>query len=487
MRKFRMLLGCAFLLCCHFAQSQVTDFKLTDYKYRAPLYQSLQLNIDMSQNMNTNNERAITYDQKSFGAGLVADVGYLRSVSTEMRQSTRMTGISTTSNFFSSKTNGQKSKNNRISGGLVYSANERIWYKEKSFFEVGGRIGGSGLTSKTGIALDNSTITNTEVSGSVYGGIGKGRLEYVHDAQTALFILQDLYDAGIIKNKQNKETVNRFAQLITNIKKRRVLDGRRRTIFMLTQIDSFMRSNRMVNDCDAKTMAIINDNLFYGFTNDLSGNLNILGDQSSFDWARARHDEGFEGLDYGLIPQIEPYTDQMFRQHGTVMYARLIPDIYRRSDRMKSSKSGLDSTVKTHTTLFRPTILLGYEKHIPVNLNHQKYYKAFCEFYFTKTKGQNLLLNEQKGVRLTGIYGLGYYPNSRTLIEGEGSLDLDFSSWNKTKEFMIAPAIHIRSGYFLNYNTVLRGTFRVSYYTYTKSKQNFMDEILKISLLHYFF
>ncbi|MGB8194183.1 MAG: hypothetical protein WCF67_19785, partial [Chitinophagaceae bacterium] len=215
-------------------RAQVTDFKLSDYKYRTPLYQSLQLDLDLQQSGTKGEENS------GLQASLDGFISYLKVYATDKRQHISLASAFMQPRIGNSKQGDIKNVNNGMSGGLRYSSQDRI-YKEKYFIELGGAAGANTSSRKVGQKGQATTNGDRHAYLELNGGIGRGRLEYVHDAQAALLILEDLYASGIIKARVDAETANRFAQLITNIKKQRVLDSRRRTIYKLTQVDSFLR------------------------------------------------------------------------------------------------------------------------------------------------------------------------------------------------------------------------------------------------------
>jgi hypothetical protein len=463
-------------------KAQVTDFKLSDYKYRTPLYQSLQLDLDLKQSSSSGE------DTKGLQASFDAFISYLKIYATDKRQHISLTSAFMQPRFGSSKQGDIKNLNNGMSGGLRYSSQDRI-YKDNHFIELGGAAGGNTFSRKTGQKGKATTQADQHAYLELNVGIGRGRLEYVHDAQAALLLLEDLYANGIIKSRVDAETANRFAQLITNIKKQRVLDARRRNIYKLTQVDSFLRVNKIIPQCDARTMAIINDVLFFSFQNDLSDYVNTYQDPVDFSFNRGNFDEGFESTDYAFIPQLEALTDQTFRQHGTIMYARLVPEL--RYDQFKTKiqkPAGGDSTDKSTYAYASPGIRLGFEKHQAISLKWQKNYRAGLGYvyrnYITSKPNPNTNYNV---IEANLNYEIGYYPNSRSVIEANA--DIDVSRYGGgLKATFITPGIGLNAGYFISYNTVLRASFFANYMIQRgDTKESMLSQGLRIYLRHYFF
>jgi hypothetical protein len=237
-------------------------------------------------------------------------------------------------------------------------------------------------------------------------------------------------------------------------------------------------------------MATINDVLFYSFQNDLSDHVNTFEEPVNFSWTRGSYNEGYEGTDYGLIPQFESLSDQAFRQHGTVMYARVIPELRYNSFNTKIEKlTGNDSVTKSSYLHVAPGIELGYEKHRAIDLKWQRNFRAGVRFVYT-----NYLVskpNENSNYPFSRVYAnyeIGYYPNSRSVIEGIGGLAISHFGGSESKSTFITPEVGLNAGYFISYNTVVRASFYANYavQTGTVNESNF-NQGLRVYLRHYFF
>ncbi len=462
--------------------AQVTDFKLSDYKYRTPLYRAMQLDLDLQQS-------ATTGPTSGLNASLSGFLSNLKVYSTDQRQHISLTSVFLQPRIGNSKMGNVKNVNNGMGFGGRYASQDRL-FKENYFLEFGGAVGANTSGRKTGIK-DQTTATNdSHAYLELFAGVGKGRLEYVHDAQAALLILEELYTSGIVKARVDAETAYRFAQLITNIKKQRVLDYRRRTVFKLTQVDSFLRVNRLITECTPKTMAVINDVLFFAFQNDLSYNTNTFEEPVDFDFNRGRYDEGYESTDYGLIPQIESYSDQSFRQHGTVMYARLIPELrYNGFKTTIERLTGGDSVQKSTYLTFSPGIQVGYEKHKAIDLKWQRNFGAVLRFIHNNYITSKPNVNPNYSLISLGVnYEMGYYPNSRSVIEANAGLDFSRYGGDGMKATFVTPGVGLSAGYFVSYNTVLRASFFADYQIQSgSSNESRLNQGLRFYLRHYFY
>ncbi len=466
--------------------AQVTSFKISDYLYRTPLYRSLQFDGYLNQVMAGRNDKIVTDKANSFNYNLEGSIDQDETIATD----TRLRRSSWNGHLMSSGSwnnqNGVKARQTMNAPGLSYGLQERKYVSSK-FIEYGGVAYGNLFVTKNTSQGIQRTHRETDVNLTPYVGLGKGRLEYVQDAQTALYILNDLYKEGTIKTV-SADVANELARLITAMKRTRKIDQRNRTIYQLTTIDSFFIAHGVVKQCDAKISAIINDNLFYGFTNDLSGREYTYTRHVSDpqDFTRYRNDEG-EQEDFGWMPFLEPVSDQMFRKHGTIMYARLSPS-FRYSDHQEKTGDSVHNTGFITDNLFYavPTVDLVFEKHNAVDLKYQKNITVLVRA--DRTIGERVY--RSSNISLLGNYILGYYPNSRTVIEGNAGLQFSLMSTSNynSKSYFVAPSLRIHTGYFVSYNTVLRGSFTLRYGKFFGSdRSSDFQQFLTISLRHYFY
>jgi hypothetical protein len=249
-------------------------------------------------------------------------------------------------------------------------------------------------------------------------GIGKGRIERVQDAQMAFYILNDLNKQGLLNVEATPALTNAFAQLITEINNRRVFDTRKRRIYELTKIDSFLRVSGLVNRTDIRHFTTVND-----------------------DWAFA----------------INPY-----RLAGVAWFARLKPGIS--YSRFRSNQKTVPvSTSKEDIFTLSITPEIGFEKYVPVSLQWQQNVGVSIDYelqrYGANQKDETTtgtLEVERKEnfweAEFTAFWGLGFFPNTRTQI---GSNLLANFSYSKSKTFQASPGLDLFVNYFIGYRTYL--------------------------------
>ena len=90
-------------------------------------------------------------------------------------------------------------------------------------------------------------------------GFGKGRVELVSDAWSALRIIEDLKQAGVIRQDLNYEEYWEFAELLADLNNLRRLDARMKRVFELTEIGTYLIDKGIVNSEDIAFMAQLSD------------------------------------------------------------------------------------------------------------------------------------------------------------------------------------------------------------------------------------
>jgi len=250
------------------------EFDLNKYKYRFQRYQSAQINfnfygnntyrMDRSTNIDPNNNNSKSHyntDKNYFKYNSRVPFYFMRTINTEKLQ--QVQSLSFTSDFGAINEIRNHSKN--ISANMQYSIDNRI-YRDKNFYELN-----LYLYSYMGYNTDFARISyynidqrsnNTSGNFNISIGKGRGRLEYVTDAVTALFLLQDLKKKSGIGN-YTKEQVEAIAKSITRINTTRFIDFRYRLIDQLTLLDSSLKENGIVPTKAIQYFTTINDNWLY--------------------------------------------------------------------------------------------------------------------------------------------------------------------------------------------------------------------------------
>jgi len=256
-----------------------------------------------------------------------SQLGYTKVISTEKRlhQSTflLLPWIYSTKQASGNEETGD----NTFQTSFRWERNDRFYKTGLWFLEFGNILDAAANRNTRKVPLTVIKNNKQEVKNTFTFGAGRGRIERVQDAQMALYILQDLETQGLLDAEVTPALSHSFARLITDINNRRVFDSRRRRIYELTRIDSFLRTSGLTNKTDIRHFTTVNDN-----------------------WAFA----------------INPY-----RLAGTAWFVRLKPGIAYSNSYMQR-KSG--SNVENKTDILRLSLSpeTGFEKYIPVNLQWQQ-------------------------------------------------------------------------------------------------------------------
>ena len=424
MKKIKLialLLVSMVLLSAKSSDAQNTTFKLSDYKNPNYLYQSLDLNFGFYNRIDSYNHSGYSKSStSSFDLNSQAGAVYRRYVNSQNAQGdlrisfNGSIGTRKGNSNYSSDT--YKVENNTKSSGHSESIDivglHRFYNQKQNFIEVNGRLlisdQGNSYTAKY-FSSDTATISDetkrkdfdNTISGSFL--VGKGRIEQVQDARMALYLLDDL----TVLNRENRpvsdEDVNNLAQLITKLKYRRFFDDRLRKIAEITAIDSFMQKKGIVNTADAAYFTSLNDNWEYA-NNPIRGNGHRL----------------YTGLEASF-----GYNYQ------NVFLENKIPD-----DRIR------ETTSKDKIAVLN--MVLGYLFEKPTSRRSQNFanIKGSIGIYqhFINSVNRidpnpvietNSYSEKVPTVNLSGDYGFGYYPNSRTWLTFRWWLD---SGWDKVME-----------------------------------------------------
>lgn len=406
------------------AKAQDSAFELKDYKFRIPVLQGLQLNINLSGGV---------YDSKLVNNGNIQQrsfntsptIEYFRISSTDRRQ--HNSGIylapAYSSSFNSIDTPTTKNRSATLAAG--WNSTDRFFFKNNRFFEIENYLTTDNNNNRS--SGDNTTFNSgrNNFREKISVGIGKGRLEYVQDAQMAMFIINDLQKMNLLEKEVSPEKIHQLARLITTINNRRVFDNRIRRIYELTQIDSFLQVNHLVKQSSIAYFTAVNDN-----------------------WALAFNPA---------------------RQAGTIYYFRVRPSITFVGSKLEQNLPAYYSKSNTRQFAYGYETVAGVEKQKPVNLFWQKKMKASlsfvqewqrskAEFQTGNNPPQQPQLNTStgSGLLMNAFYGIGYYPNNRTIIDGGLTIQSAYSFHNFSQSysgFVLSPGLTLSANYFVSFKT----------------------------------
>lgn len=433
-----------FVLCTTAAgllQSQDSSSLLQQYKFRTPGFRALQLNANAAGDF-SDTKRINSNNWKSNQINSAFQITYFRIVSTNKRQhqssiqfnpSYNQTRIANGPAYFHTRNLNLQSGWNRI---------DRFYNSRNFFFEIGNELVVSGGRQKNTSTNQTFISNNNYAADKLIIGSGKGRIENIQDAQMALFIVNDLRRSGLLQQEPDAATMYELAVLITDINNRRVFDNRIRRIYELTRIDSFFQSKQLITTPSIAYFTTVNDN-----------------------WALAFNPG---------------------RLRGTRLYAQVNPGI--RFDETGIDQKGLNinefnSNSKTFSYFYSPEI--GIEHYKPAGLHWQQNVTASLQFQqtFTRQKSKNestgtVTENENFSALpqlvFQSFYGVGYYPNNRTIVNAGLNVDArygkGFSGSVEREYYILSPGVQVNADYFINYRTRLFFTAGLNYrYTDVKN------------------
>ncbi len=187
---------------------------------------------------------------------------------------------------------------------------------------------------------------------------------------------------------------------------------------------------------------------------------------------------------------------QPARFSGKQLYVRLLPGITTNNTTNKTDTSNLKNTSMGYGV----NAVFGYEDRKPVSMKLQVNKFASLNFGYNINKQditntnpvvKTLQKNTSSAVSLSGGMSIGYYPNSRTSVQGGGTLGiyklLKISSGQSTGPVMFAPSVFINGNYFLNYFSRVRGNAAISYISKSNSSTGRFNFSFTVGYVQYIF
>lgn len=418
-----------FLCVSVFSFAQDSVFHIKDYKYRTPGYQALALNFQFSGSYSNTNVNDAQTDRSNYTELGPVSADYYRIKSSEKRF--QQTNIMVTTGYSSNSRKDAQEKYtlNRFGNQATWKVQTRDYKTNQWFLEWGNELSGSVVTGSNKSGSLGADYNQLSARNTFTIGFGKGRIEWVQDAQMALYILSDLSSQNLLNRQPSTEEANQFAQLITDINNRRVFDSRRRRIYELSRIDSFLKNTGLVTQTDIRHFTTVND-----------------------DWAFA----------------INP-----FRQSGKSWFARLKPGVTFERNRANNKSQPQPSYAETRGWWLSFSPEIGYETYRPVSLKWQRNFSVAISYAGTQIYYQQKQVTSTGetgsktdvfggSMRLNTTYGIGYFPNTRTQLVAAVNLVGGFykNYWDAIS------SLNVSADYFLGYRTYLRGNISASYAHY---------------------
>lgn len=430
MKSTILLCTLSLLSLTNFAQD--SSFQLKDYQYRTPGFKALSIAVNFSGSIsNATTQNLSEAKDRSFNL-LPSQLGYARFISTDKRMHTSSFSFTPYIQSHYAETNGKATKSSNFQYNFTWNRNDRFYKNNKWFFEIGNQLSNAMGATRNKDSLANNRYNTMQAEDRVSLGFGKGRIEMVQDAQMALYILNDLQEQGLLQGPVRPEVARNFAKLITDINNKRVFDNRKRRIYELTQIESFLRSSALVTETDIRHFTIINDN-----------------------WALAYNPGRLSGSDW---------------------FVRLQPSAGFQRSTWNTPQQTITTSRNTNKS-FAVGPAIGYEKYVPVNLKWQRNFTASLSWQtmwtdvdskqtYTGNEIRNSSNQHESLAKLYASYGIGYYPNNRTAINASLQLEanhVDYDNPFFKNGTVLNPLINFSADYFISYKTRLSAYWNFSY------------------------
>lgn len=462
--------------------SQVTEFKMRDYLYRTPGMRAMAFNASTSASNSANNQ---------FYFSLIPGSSYFKQYSLDNKQLTiwnncylnfnRQPGSSFNIPGVTSTATVQRDWRLMLSDGCNWVKRQ---YKNNNYIEYG---------TNSMVTLSNSSLKNDPRKLYVLGlnpniGIGTGRLEYVSNAQMALFILEDLKKAGKIKGTISAEKAYQFTELVTELYNTRIFDFRKRRNYETNKIDSFLTTNKLINGNDFTIYNVIADNWnyaiqppaieatsFYSGTlqvanSPVSDRINVFGVLNQ----QTRYNGQRTSLNLILPSTINNMSSLLNSVVGLPGSSLNIPGL---NGSIGFGAETLDSTQKTIvTTQMGYNAILRYENCLAIDVHRQRNFSIYFDklglnnnttVSYKINKADSTIQNKYNITTIGGNYQYCYYPNSRTNMSANLNLNYTvnnnkFSSFsNPTPKSSINLGIVLNANYFINYNSRVNANFSI--------------------------
>lgn len=413
--------------------AQDSSFQLKDYQYRTPGFKALSIAANFSGSINSSKNVDLAEAKNQSFSLLPSQLNYSRFISTDKRVHTSYFTLSPSAQYYSASNDSQNVKSSSLQYAFAWDRSDRFYKNRNWFFEIGNRLSNGLGKQRHYNSTFNNRLNSLQIEDRISLGFGKGRVEMVQDAQMALYILNDLQQEGLLQGPVQPEVAMNFAKLITAINNQRVFDSRRKRIYELTQIDSFLRNSGLLNKTDIRHFTIINDN-----------------------WALA-YNPG--------------------RQSGSDWFIRVQPSAGFQKNTTNINEQQYTSNSSQITKSFELIPVIGYEKFVPVNLKWQRNMIVSFSYHtvwndvdaksnFNGTETKFITNSRETESRFYASYGMGYFPNNRTAVNASLQLEashIKFDNPSFKNATVITPSVNFSADYFISYKTRLSAHWYLNY------------------------
>ncbi|MBX2929949.1 MAG: hypothetical protein KF852_19095 [Saprospiraceae bacterium] len=235
--------------------------------------------------------------------------------------------------------------------------------------------------------------------------IGVGRIEPVDDVFLAKFMVDDMQQNGILAAPLSESDLFALGQVMAHARNQRNFDFRRQRIYELTQLNNWFKEKGITDSGDLMFFTTLADNWLYGFSNVRSSG---------------------QRFSVGIEPFYQYISQATYRATASVRYEGRRP---------------INQYWQLGHTLDISTAYGVINSPFPQN-PATRYW--------------------QPGA--TALFLAGWFPNSRTRINGSTSLQANYFMPQSSSDFIwIAQRTDLAADYFLNFRTRLRANIGLQY------------------------
>ncbi len=278
--------------------------------------------------------------------------------------------------------------------------------------------------------------------------LGWGRLERIEDARLAIYILDDLKQAGLLARNVSDVDIEELALRISEIKNERFFDSRLKKIWELEQIDSVLASMGLFEEEKINYFALLNDNMDYSNGPVRQSGFRIsAGTSPDLNYSKYRIDEEDNFYNIDSISRIQ--SDQKNRDIGINIICRI--DYHKPlnlfwqllvTNELTISKSfskmvdtqynsGTDENSESQAIYDRAQARIGYYPNSRTSL----YFFIDEQFIFRKTIPDESV--NTKHTQLSSYAGISmdYYISSRIRLNLNSSLNYSINSYKSVNKY----------------------------------------------------
>lgn len=398
----------------------LNSYKLTDYKYKTL---STGLNANSDNEYLNDNVKSSTNGFNSSCSGQYTSTKYSRryigyqSLGLSISRGTSRNEYDTVS--------WSKSANTNVN--FSYNTNNSFYTTDDFFFEVDFRsiILPANYYSKGEFLLNDSKTNqnNFSINNQLTLQVGKGRIEDVSDARTAIYILDDLQKQGRLSRTLSQQEVFEFADFITQTINKRVIDSRIKRIKEYVAIDSFLVAKGLTTKTDGLYFGLINDNWNYART--------------------------------------------QYWQTGSKFYLGVSPFLGYYNRFYKRTENGIVAKNRTELTQYGTSLKAGYQLQRIKGLKWKEsfVFEGSLSIYKFDTVGFISNYKDYKTINVYTRYMISYVPNTRTEIIGQVLV----SAYKRINEkdsdqLYVYPSIKSECYYYFSEKLRLKADAGITYY-----------------------